>query len=72
MLGEIPAAQVAVLVHAGDYASIGDTYRTPRRLGGQARRTQCERIREWYRAGPWDTDDAAAFRTEISWPIMPG
>jgi DNA-binding transcriptional MerR regulator len=26
-LGEVPAAHVAVLVHAGDYESIGDTYR---------------------------------------------
>ena len=27
VLGAVPAAQIAVLVHAGDYASIGDTYR---------------------------------------------
>ena len=72
MLGEIPAARVAVLVHAGDYASIGDTYRT---LGAWVARHAApsgERIREWYRVGPWDTTDAAASRTEISWPIMPG
>jgi effector-binding domain-containing protein len=71
MLGEVPAAQVAVLVHAGDYASIGDTYRT---LGAWMARHAApsgERFRESYRVGPWATDDAGAFRTEISWPIMP-
>jgi hypothetical protein len=28
-----------------------------------------ERIREWYRVAPWDTQDPAAHRTEIAWPI---
>jgi DNA-binding transcriptional MerR regulator len=68
-LGELPAVQAAVLVHAGDYASMADTYRT---LGawvaGQAEPSG-ERIREWYRVAPWDTQDAAAYRTEIAWPI---
>ena len=68
-LGEVPATQVAVLVHAGDYAGLVDTYRT---LGAWvARHTEPSgaRIREWYRVGPWDTEDVAAFRTELSWPI---
>jgi DNA-binding transcriptional MerR regulator len=68
-LGEIPAARTAVLVHAGDYGSINDTYRT---LGAWVARNaepSGERIREWYRVAPWDTEDVAAFRTEIAWPI---
>jgi DNA-binding transcriptional MerR regulator len=68
-LGEVPAAQVAVLVHAGDYASIGDTYRTLGAWVARHAEPSGERIREWYRVAPWDTNDAAAFRTEISWPI---
>jgi hypothetical protein len=68
-LGEVPAVQTAVLVHAGDYGSMSDTYRT---LGAWVARNAeptGERIREWYRVAPWDTDDVAAFRTEIAWPI---
>jgi DNA-binding transcriptional MerR regulator len=70
-LGEVPAVKAAVLVHAGDYASMGDTYRT---LGAWVARhgePSGERIREWYRVAPWDTEDVAAFRTEIAWPIKP-
>jgi DNA-binding transcriptional MerR regulator len=70
-LGEVPAATVAVLVHAGDYDTIGDTYRT---LGAWVARHADhagERIREWYVAGPGDVEDAADYRTEISWPIRP-
>ena len=46
VLGAVPAAQIAVLVHAGDYASIGDTYR---RLGAGVASLAApsgERIRE--------------------------
>ena len=61
---------VAVLVHAGDYDSIGDTYRT---LGAWVARNAehaGERVREWYVVGPCDTDDPDAYRTEIAWPIV--
>ena len=70
-IGEVPAARVAVLVHAGDYDSIGDTYRT---LGAWVARNAehaGERVREWYVVGPADTDDPGAYRTEIAWPILP-
>jgi len=30
-----------------------------------------ERIREWYVVSPADSDDPAAHRTEIAWPITP-
>jgi len=59
-----------VLVHAGDYASMADTYRT---LGPWVARHAApsgERIREWYRVAPWDTEDVEALRTEIAWPIV--
>ena len=68
-IGEIPAKRVAVLVHAGDYDSIGDTYRT---LGAWVARNAehaGERVREWYVVGPTDVDDPKSYRTEIAWPI---
>jgi DNA-binding transcriptional MerR regulator len=71
VLAEVPAAHTAVLVHSGDYATMADTYRT---LGAWVARHAApsgERIREWYRVSPWDTEDVAALRTEIAWPITP-
>jgi DNA-binding transcriptional MerR regulator len=71
VLAEVPAARTAVLVHPGDYATMADTYRT---LGAWVARHAApsgERIREWYRVSPWDTEDVAALRTEIAWPITP-
>jgi len=68
-LGEVPAARVAVLVHAGGYESMDETYRT---LGAWvARNAQHagERVREWYVVGPSDVSDPGSFRTEISWPV---
>jgi hypothetical protein len=69
-LGELPAVQSAVLVHAGDYASMADTYRTLGAWVAGHAEPSGERIREWYRVGPWDTTDVAAYRTEIAWPIL--
>jgi DNA-binding transcriptional MerR regulator len=68
-LGEVPAVDTAVLVHLGDYATMSDTYRTLGAWVARHAEPSGERIREWYRVAPWDTDDVAAFRTEIAWPI---
>jgi DNA-binding transcriptional MerR regulator len=70
-LGEVPAAHVAVMVHPGNYDSMGDTYRTLGAWVARHAQPSGERIREWYRVAPWDTEDPAAYRTEISWPIKP-
>jgi DNA-binding transcriptional MerR regulator len=70
-LGEVPAATVAVLVHAGGYDSMGETYRS---LGAWVSRNAVnagERVREWYVVGPGDVADPAAYRTEIAWPVAP-
>lgn len=69
VLGELPAARVAVLVHAGSYDAIGDTYRM---LGAWVARHAApsgERIRERYVVGPPDVADTGLYRTEIAWPI---
>jgi DNA-binding transcriptional MerR regulator len=68
-LGEAPAARTAVLVHAGGYDTIGDTYRM---LGAWVARHATpsgQRIRERYVVGAPDVDDPDLFRTEIAWPI---
>jgi DNA-binding transcriptional MerR regulator len=68
-LGEVPSARVAVLVHAGGYESLGETYRA---LGAWVSRHAAitgERVREWYVVGPDVTDDPHAYRTEIAWPV---
>ena len=68
-VGEVPAARVAVLVHAGDYDTIGDTYRTLGAWVARHAEHAGERVREWYVIGPLDAADVAEYRTEISWPI---
>jgi DNA-binding transcriptional MerR regulator len=71
-IGEVPAARVAVLVHAGDYDSLGDTYRA---LGAWVARNADhagERVREWYVVGSSDVDATTSYRTEIAWPIKSG
>ena len=69
-VGEVPAARVAVLVHAGDYDSIGDTYSTLGAWVARHARHAGERVREWYVVGPGEVADPDAYRTEISWPIL--
>ena len=68
-VGEVPATRVAVLVHTGDYDTIGDTYRTLGAWVARHAEHAGERVREWYVIGPLDADDPAEYRTEISWPI---
>jgi DNA-binding transcriptional MerR regulator len=68
-LGEVPAARVAVLVHACDYESMADTYRSLGAWVSRHAHNAGERLREWYVVGPGDVDDPALYRTEISWPI---
>ena len=70
-IGEVPASRVAVLVHAGGYDTIGDTYRSLGAWVARHARHAEERIRESYLVGSSETDDPAAYRTELSWPILP-
>jgi DNA-binding transcriptional MerR regulator len=68
-VGEVPAARAAVLVHTGDYDTIGDTYRSLGAWVARHAEHAGARVREWYVIGPGDADDPAEYRTEISWPI---
>jgi DNA-binding transcriptional MerR regulator len=77
----LPAADVAVLVHAGSYDGLEDAYRAlgawvaantepPTAPGtpnppGSAELT----VRECYVVGPGATDDETQFLTELCWPV---
>ena len=69
VLSEVPATRVAVLVHAGSYDTISDTYR---RLGSWVAEHAVHRpmhVREVYAVGAAETGDPDRFRTEIQWPV---
>jgi DNA-binding transcriptional MerR regulator len=68
-IGELPATAAAVLVHAGPYESIGDTYLALGAWVARHAEHAGARIREWYLVGPADSTDEVAYRTEIAWPI---
>jgi DNA-binding transcriptional MerR regulator len=68
-LGEVPIARTAVLVHAGGYDDIGDTYRALGAWVGRHAEPSGERIRERYVLGGPDGVAPDAYRTEICWPI---
>jgi DNA-binding transcriptional MerR regulator len=69
-LGEVPAARVAVLVHAGGYDTMGETYRVLGAWVARNERNSAERVREWYVVGPHPDRDPSAYRTEIAWPLQ--
>ncbi|MGI5127961.1 MerR family transcriptional regulator [Pseudonocardia sp. CA-107938] len=69
VISEVPAADVAVLVHAGSYDSLSDTYR---RLGSWVANHAEPRpihVREVYVVRDDQTPDPSRYRTEIHWPI---
>jgi DNA-binding transcriptional MerR regulator/effector-binding domain-containing protein len=67
---DVPAAELAVALHAGAFADLDRTYGAlgtyvaERELGVEGP------IREYYLVAPWDTADEAAHRTEVGWPIF--
>jgi DNA-binding transcriptional MerR regulator len=66
----LPAAELVVTTHPGDHDSIDVTYGE---LGSWVVRnalTVAGPVRERYLVGPRDTDDSAAWRTEIGWPVF--
>lgn len=68
-LGEVRAGRTAVLVHAGGYDTIADSYR---RLGAWVAHNATPAplpVREVYVVSFGETDDPSRFRTEIHWPL---
>ena len=69
VVSEVPAARVAVLVHAGGYETIGDSYRTLGAWVAHNATPAGQPVREIYVVSFGETDDPARFRTEIHWPL---
>jgi DNA-binding transcriptional MerR regulator len=69
-VSELPATEVAVVVHNGPYEGLTDTYRN---LGAwvavNAEAAELP-VRELYVIGPADTDDPERFRTDVLWPVV--
>jgi hypothetical protein len=66
----LPAVELAVTLHRGDHDTIDVTYG---RLGSwvvEHALAVAGPVRETYLVGPRDADDAAAWRTEIGWPVF--
>jgi DNA-binding transcriptional MerR regulator len=68
-VSEVPAADVAVFVHAGSYDTLDDAYR---RLGAWVAANDESAdlpVRELYLVMMSDTDDPDRLRTKICWPV---
>ena len=66
----LPAVELVVTTHQGEHDGIDVTYGE---LGSWVSRnalTVAGPVRERYLVGPRDTDDHAAWRTEIGWPVF--
>ncbi len=67
---EVPAAELAVMLHEGPFADLDQTYGAlgthvaERAIGVEGP------IREYYLVTPADTDDESKHRTEVCWPIF--
>jgi DNA-binding transcriptional MerR regulator len=66
----IPAAELAVIVHAGSHADVDRSYGAlATYVAGHALQVDGP-IREYYLVDRGDTQDESAWRTEICWPIF--
>jgi DNA-binding transcriptional MerR regulator len=66
----LPAVELAVATHQGEHEGIDVTYgELGSWVAGNAL-TVAGPVRERYLVGPRDTDDSAAWRTEIGWPVF--
>jgi len=68
-LVEIPAADVAVLVHCGPFGDLDQAYGALGTFVAERVVAADGPIREQYLVTEDDTDDPAAYRTEVCWPI---
>lgn len=66
----LPAAELAVTTHVGEHDSADVTYGQLGTWVVANAMSVAGPVREVYRVGPRDTSDAAAWRTEIGWPVF--
>jgi effector-binding domain-containing protein len=66
----VPGIDLAVLAHDGPYTTVDMTYGALATYVTRHALSMQGPIREYYLSGPYDTQDPAAWRTEIGWPIF--
>ncbi len=66
----IPAAELAVIVHAGPHRDVDRSYGALARYVAEHAVPVDGPIREYYLVGRADTADESAWRTEIGWPVF--
>jgi DNA-binding transcriptional MerR regulator len=66
----LPAVELAVTTHVGDHDDIEVTYGELGAWVVANALAVAGPVRETYLVGPRDTSDAAAWRTEIGWPVF--
>src|SRR5579863_3484033 len=66
----VPAAELAVITHAGSHADVDRAYGALATYVSSHALQVDGPIREYYLVGRHDTGDEAAWRTEICWPIF--
>jgi DNA-binding transcriptional MerR regulator len=66
----LPAAELAIAVHAGSHDDVDRTYGALAAYVSTHALAVDGPIREHYLVGRLDTDDVDAWRTEIAWPIF--
>jgi DNA-binding transcriptional MerR regulator len=67
---EIPAAELAVAVHRGDFADLDQTYGALGTYVAQREIGVDGPIREQYLVSAFDTDDESRHLTEVCWPVF--
>ena len=67
---ELPAVELVVATHVGDHGDIDVTYGEVGAWVVDNALSVAGPVRETYLVGPRDTDDPAAWRTEIGWPVF--
>jgi DNA-binding transcriptional MerR regulator len=67
---EVPAAELAITVHTGPHDDIDVSYGALGSYVTEHALAVAGPVRETYLVGPRDTDDTAAWRTEIGWPVF--
>jgi DNA-binding transcriptional MerR regulator len=66
----VPAAELVITVHHGAHDDIDVSYGALGVYVTEHALAVAGPVRETYLVGPRDTDDAAAWRTEIGWPVF--
>ena len=66
----LPAVELAVTTHVGAHDDIDVTYGELGAWVVEHLLAVAGPVRETYLVGPRDTDDPAAWRTEIGWPVF--